>query len=65
MIKAYAADNEFGPSITALTGIKVGWQWVYSELVNALVYRADGSLTLDYSLTDLPSSLIKRIVLVQ
>ena len=65
MIKVYASDNSTGPAIIAIKGIRVGWQWVFSQLNQALCYRADGTLTLDFSLTDLPSSLIRRIILVQ
>ena len=65
MIKVYATDNENGPAITSIKGLRVGWQWVYTQLSQALCYRCDGTLTLDFSQTDLPSSLVGRIILVQ
>ena len=65
MIKVYVADNESGPAITNIKGIKSGWQWLYNEASKGLCYRTDGTLTLDFTSTDLPKTLIQRIVLVQ
>ena len=65
MIKVYATYNENGPAILDIKGIRIGWQWIYTQLSIALCYRVDGTLTLDFASTDLPSSIIKRINLIQ
>lgn len=66
MIKVYVYDDPtFGPIVENIKGMRAGWQWVFDTLQSALCYSCDGLLTVDYSLTDFPPSLIRRIVLIQ
>lgn len=66
VIKAYVYDDpNYGPQLANLKGIRSGWQWVWDTLNSALCYACDGSITVDYSLTDFPASLVGRIILIQ
>ncbi|MBD3261581.1 MAG: hypothetical protein GF334_07865 [Candidatus Altiarchaeales archaeon] len=66
MIKIFAEDNElFGPIAHDIKGIRKGAETLLKAVNNALCYRPDGTLTINWGLTDIPTSLSKRVILVQ
>ena len=60
MVKIYA---DYDCNITDIKGIKGGWEWLYREVSNAIWF--DGvAPTINWELTDIPASLMKRCVLI-
>lgn len=66
MVKVYIEDNElFGPVVVNIKGLKKGSETICRAIEQSLRYTVDGLLSVDWQSTDLPTSLKRRLVVIQ
>jgi hypothetical protein len=66
MVKVYIEDNElFGPVVVDIKGLRKGSETICKVIEQSLRYTVDGLLSVDWQSADLPTSLKRRLVIVQ